>query len=250
MNMSRFLGDCPRKPVISIAGAGGKTSLMFFLAKSLSGPCIVTTTTKVGIQQITHADQCCTDAVFFAAPRSFAHVKTLWVSPSLEGKNQKISGFELQQFSQLAAVAHSAGFSIINEADGAAMRHLKAPAAHEPVIPPETNVLFYCCGLDTLGKPICSETVHRPEIYRRLTGAQADDLISEAQMIRLILHPQGGFKNCPPESKRIAVLNQADNSERLECGERISRALISAGIDAVWISCMNDQAKIIKGYLS
>ncbi len=43
-----------------------------------------------------------------------------------------------------------------------------------------------------------------------ITGTREGDFLDEAVIARVILHPQGGFKNAPAGCKRIAVLNQAD----------------------------------------
>ena len=42
--------------VTAIVGAGGKTSLMLYLARMVPRTCLITTTTKVGSDQILEAD--------------------------------------------------------------------------------------------------------------------------------------------------------------------------------------------------
>ena len=200
----------PEASVISIAGAGGKTTLMFRLAEMLPVPCVMTTTTKVGADQIRKADSTSTiDCIDGMIPG-----KKMWVTPSLAPVKGKIPGGTLVDFKKLAAFCAERGWGLVNEADGAACRHIKAPAAHEPVIPAESNVCVYAVGLDVLGKPVSDETVHRPEVFTRLTGTEADEAITAEAVLRLLEHPEGGLKGFPAGALRVVYLTHADPSDR------------------------------------
>ena len=211
----------PSHPVISIAGAGGKTTLMFALAKTLSGTVITTTTTKVGEHQIKSADM--------QIPLSdFPPTKTkkiIWVSPSLLPHNGKITGCGESEFTRLAAISARNNWPLIAETDGAAMRHIKAPAAHEPVIPPECNICFYLVGLDVLGLPLNAENVHRPDLFSEITGLKQGDSITTNSVIRLLEHPEGGLKNVPDNTLHLAYLTHADTKERKTAGQNIAEKL-------------------------
>lgn len=210
-------------PVISIAGAGGKTTLMFDLAKKFPGPVVMTTTTKVGAGQILKADICLELKNF--PPKNLFN--RMWVSPSLEAKDGKITGFTPEEFSTLSAICRNAGITLINEADGAAQKHIKAPAAHEPVIPEETNICIYAVGLDALGKPVNGEFVHRPEIFTKLTGLGNEEKIDTNSVIRLLEHAEGGLKNMPGQALRIAYLTHGNTPDRQKAGELIAAGLSS-----------------------
>ena len=211
----------PEYPVISIAGAGGKTTLMFSLAQNLPGTVVTTTTTKVGKTQITAANQQLTINNF---PPEHPQ-KIIWASPSLQPQNEKIIGCTTNEFSQLAKICKAQNWSIMAETDGAAQRHLKAPAAHEPVIPQESNVCFYVAGLDTINRPLNREFVHRPEIFSELTGLEPNKPITAEIIAKMMDHPQGGMKNTPSNALRIAYLTHADTDELIEAGLSISRLL-------------------------
>ena len=223
MDLSALINCLPDRPVISIAGAGGKTTLMFRLAEMLPGRCVMTTTTKVAFEQVQSVDVCCTLEDFPGCGEG----KKIWASPSLEPVEGKIHGCSFPEFSQLTALCAAEGFPLMNEADGAHCRHIKAPAAHEPMIPPESTVCIYGTGLDVLGKPVDGETVHRPEIFTELTGAQPGELIQPEHVLRLLEHPQGGLKGFPPDALKIVYLNHADTPERKAAGEWICERLQS-----------------------
>lgn len=211
----------PPHPVISIAGAGGKTTLMFSLAKDLPGTVVTTTTTKVGETQIRQADRQVTLDIFSPDLPG----KSIWVSPSVEPQNGKIIGCGKDEFAKLSSCCGKRNLTLIAETDGAACRHIKAPAAHEPNIPSECNVCFYLAGLDVLNRPVCPEIVHRPEIFSRLTNTGAGMPITVQSFINLFEHPEGGLKNIPGNAVKIACLTHADNKERTAAAEEISRHL-------------------------
>ncbi len=211
----------PHASVISLAGAGGKTTLMFRLSGLLAEDTVVTTTTKVGAGQIMYSDMQLTCDEFPPDRR----MKSIWVSPSLLPVNGKIGGCSLSEFSILADRCKANNFALINEADGAACRHIKAPADHEPVIPQETDVCIYLAGLDVLGSAVNSINVHRPELFSAVTDADPGDIITEKHIVRLYDHPLGGLKNMPGKALRIAYLTHADTPERIAAGQYIADAL-------------------------
>jgi probable selenium-dependent hydroxylase accessory protein YqeC len=222
--------------VTAIVGAGGKTSLMLYLARMVPRTCLITTTTKVGSDQILEADARFCYSEFLMRNTPVYPKRMIWVSPELSTSNTKISGFELDQFSEFAAVAKKRMLPVIVEADGAHMRHIKAPAQHEPVIPKETNFLLHVTGMDVLGKPADDQTVHRLPFFLDVTELREGDILNEESIIRLLLPPEGGFKNSPSVCKKIAVLNQVDTSDLMDAAYRISKVLLENGIDDVWIS--------------
>ena len=213
----------PDSPVISIAGAGGKTTLMFDLAKKFQAPAVLTTTTKVGADQITAADICMELSSF--PPREMK--SCMWISPSLVPQNGKILGCNIEEFSRLAALCREAHIPLVNEADGAAHRHIKAPGDNEPVIPKESDICIYVAGLDVLGKPMNCETVHRPEIFSSLTGLSEGDIINSDSIIRLLEHPKGGLKNIPEHAVKIVYLTHVNSRELLQTAEHIASKIKS-----------------------
>lgn len=221
LSLNELAEKIPDTSIISLSGAGGKTTLMFRLAKLLKGPVAATTTTKVGADQIMMADMQITCVQF---PPEVS-VKTTWVSPSLIPENGKIHGCSPSEFSRLAEQCITNGYSLINEADGAARRHIKAPGEFEPVIPPETNVCIYLVGLDVLGVTVNSENVHRPEILSQITGAEIGSNITAEHILKLFDHSNGGLKNMPSGSFHIAYLTHADTTERISAGQFIAESL-------------------------
>ena len=214
--------------VVSLVGAGGKTSLMFRLARELrnSGTTVLTTTTtkilKPSKDQSPHvilspfADQILEQAQIQL--HRHRHVSAAAAHrPSAPGK---LKGFPPEVIDEL----HAAGIFdwILVEADGAAGRSLKAPAPHEPVIPTSTGWVIGLVGMKAVGKPLTGKYVFRANLYAELTGLRPGQPVSEASVATVLADAAGIMKGSPPAAKRIAFLNMADRRGRLTNARRIA----------------------------
>ena len=90
---------------------------------------------------------------------------------------------------------------------------LKAPEAHEPVIPECSDLVVGVIGLDALGKPADADTVHRLEAFLRISGLSEGESIGEQALKALAGHPEGLFKGSPESARRVAFHNKADLGE-------------------------------------
>jgi probable selenium-dependent hydroxylase accessory protein YqeC len=96
------------------------------------------------------------------------------------------------------------------EADGAAGLPVKAPAAHEPVIPASTTLVVAMMGLDAMGRRLVPGEVFRPDAVEEVTGLKAGEKLNSSSLAGIFLHPKGLFKGTPDSAKRIAFLNKVD----------------------------------------
>jgi probable selenium-dependent hydroxylase accessory protein YqeC len=220
--------------VVSLVGAGGKTSLMFRLAEELSGAgetVLTTTTTRIMMPTREQSSQVILatspEAVLSSARRLL--LKSLHVSaasPRPQDVPGKITGFLPQHIDRLWA---SGLFRwILVEADGAAQKPLKAPADHEPVLPLSSCFVIGVVGLRVLGKPLDKNRVFRPEHYARITGLLPGAPVTEASIAAAALHENGIFKDAPARSRRILFLNGADYPEGQAAGRAVAAILLSA----------------------
>ncbi|MBT7954893.1 MAG: putative selenium-dependent hydroxylase accessory protein YqeC, partial [Rhodospirillaceae bacterium] len=125
-------------------------------------------------------------------------------------------------------VKHNGPFDrILVEADGSARRPLKAPAAHEPVVPSGSDAMIIVAGLNGIGQPLDSDHLFRPEIWQQLTDDKAGKPITARAIAQALQHPEGLVKGCPPGAAKILFLNQADTPDRLEAARDILQQLAS-----------------------
>ncbi len=216
--------------VISLVGAGGKTSLMFRLARELSrqgAPVLSTTTTKI----YTPSRQQSPVVMIPRSAETFAIEASgiLKQNPHISGGSRlipfqnKLKGFRPET---IDAIWRSGTFRwIVVEADGAAGKPLKAPAAHEPVIPQCTKWVIGVVGLEAVGKPLTKRWVFRPEMVSKITGMAQGASISESTIADAFSHVNGIMKGFPTQAKRFVFLNQAESEERLAAGRLIAKMI-------------------------
>lgn len=92
------------------------------------------------------------------------------------------------------------------EADGARGALLKAPDAHEPMIPACVDGVVVVANRDVIGQPLARPRVHRPEIVARLAGLALGEVMTPQAFMRVITHPKGGLKSLPPNAVRGLLL--------------------------------------------
>ena len=216
--------------VISLVGAGGKTSLMFGLARELSmaGETVLTTTTTKIFEPSSDQSSCVvlsesvTHILERAGELSDKHLHVTAAARKMPDKG-KLIGLRPEIIADLRAAGMFRW--IIVEADGAAGRPLKAPAAHEPVTPDCTDLQIGIVGLNGVGRPLTDRLVFRDKLFAELTGLVPGANISEDAVADVLVHKNGIFKDTPAGAMRIAFFNQADIGENLEAGRRIARIL-------------------------
>ena len=166
--------------VISIVGAGGKTTLVHKLAREYhrSGKgVLVTTTTHMYVEADT--DLSCD---FFALRDKI--IKDGYCMAGQKISEQKISeqskpkmcGLPYDLLDKLIKDMPQALDYVIIEADGAKHHSLKYPAADEPVIYPGTTDVIIVLGTWEKGRS-CKDVVFRYELMQKELGTAADAVV-------------------------------------------------------------------------
>ncbi len=216
--------------VISLVGAGGKTSLMFKLAHelALAGESVLTTTTTKIYQPLPEQStnlilSGSVSGMLDKAQETLKHHCHITAAAEKISDQRKLRGFT-PEFIEAVWNRHLFRWILV-EADGAAGRPLKAPAEHEPVIPACTSQVVGIVGLNGAGKPLTDQWVFRPERFVQLSGLTYGSAVTEAAIVAAFVHEKGVFKNAPGAAVRIAFCNQADVPRNLAAGRQIARAL-------------------------
>lgn len=224
-----------KRGVVSIVGAGGKTTLMLHLARQLSRagyPVLVTTTTKLYAPSPDQVPVCllAEDASDLIRQWMALSPPPPWVMAASgilpESRPEKLIGFPPGAIDRLSA-AHIFRWILV-EADGAAGRSLKAPADHEPVIPESSGAVIAVAGLDVIGKPLHDAHVFRAARFARLTGLAMGDPVTAASVAAAVLHPEGLFKGSPDSAQKIVYLNKAEGQTRRSAGREMAAILAAA----------------------
>jgi probable selenium-dependent hydroxylase accessory protein YqeC len=237
------------REVVSLVGGGGKTTLMYALGRELSSDgrgIILTTTTKIlepepspfliqflsndlgkikkRVAENIHRRRCLLIARERLPSGKLAGIPSEWVEELF-----RMDGVSI----------------IVNEADGAAGRPLKAPRAGEPVVPGNTTLLVPVIGIDGLGRPLDEAWVFRSAIASRLLDLPPGSVVTEEVIARLMTE---SIKNSPPGARIVPVINKTDLPGGLEKAQRLARCLLStdrSGIRRVLL-CRLQQTPAVK----
>ncbi|MBU0463846.1 MAG: putative selenium-dependent hydroxylase accessory protein YqeC [Proteobacteria bacterium] len=216
--------------IISIIGAGGKTSLMFRLAKELESfgkSVLTTTTTKIFMptpdqSPFTIIDRSIDEFVKKSDVRlkSYLHFSA---GAKYDLATGKLKGFAPDSIDQLWQA--SLFDWIIVEADGARQKPLKSTASHEPVVPKATTHLILVAGLDAIGKPFDETHVHRAKLFSKNTGLPLGGTMDEQSMATSIAIEIKKAGHLSHPSTNFVILNKADNPDKISSGQKIAQLL-------------------------
>jgi probable selenium-dependent hydroxylase accessory protein YqeC len=218
------------REVISLAGAGGKTTSMFCLAKELflAGKKVVTTTTTKILEPASgetvslfvNLDEEELQEFVLTDLDEYRHI-TIARERLESGKLKGVSSDLVNDFWSSNEIDY-----IIIEADGAAGRPVKAPREGEPVIPSSTTLVVAILGVDGVEMGVNEENVFQVERVSKLTGIPIGKKMTDEAMAILMTHPEGIFKGTPSSSRVIAFLNKVDIPNGVVKGKGIARKII------------------------
>jgi len=217
--------------VISLVGGGGKTTLMFALARELAsgGKSVITTTTTKILEPspaeapllLLEADEEQMVRALLQKVDKYRHI-TLAREKLSSGKLNGVSPELVAKLAELKRVSY-----IIVEADGAAHKSLKAPNPTEPVIPYNTSLVIPLVGIDAVGCRLTEEDVFRPEIVSRLLGLPLGEIIPAEAIASLITHPKGIIKGSPPQARIVPFINKVDLDGGLSKGRDLANKILA-----------------------
>jgi probable selenium-dependent hydroxylase accessory protein YqeC len=216
------------REVVSLVGGGGKTTLMFLLGKTLSAQghrVITTTTTKIfeprhGETPFLSLGE--DEGTVLLRVEHYGHVTV--ASHRVPGG--KVQGITVRQAD---ALWDSGRIDyLVNEADGAAQRPLKAPESYEPVIPDCTSVVVALVGADAFNARLDENTVFRSRAFSRLTGLPLGAHLTYETIALIFTHEAGLAKGAPRSARIVPFVNKTDLDQALQRGREFGKVLLDA----------------------
>ena len=207
--------------IVSLVGGGGKTTLLYAMARHCAAKgwrVLVSTTTHIQRPECNWA-------------RAEAQRNALWRAGMFVVAGAPAEPNKLTQPPELQAWMAEAD-AVFLEADGAKRLPCKAPAAHEPVLLPESDIVLAVAGLSAMERPL-REVCFRLENACALLGVGPETPLTPELLAKLLASDAGGRKNVDAR-KFYAVLNQADTPARQAAGETTQEILQTQyGVTAV-----------------
>ena len=210
----------PEHAVVSVVGAGGKTSLIFAWARELAsaGKNVVITTT-------TH---------MYRPERMEEDGIRIVVSDDPE-RPDKVSAPPAEVLDSLRDTADV----VLIEADGSRRMPLKWPADREPVIPDYTDVTVCVAGLSALGRRTADVVYNAeglPDVLKRETA--------DMNLIHAIVSSRDGGQKGVRGDYRVFMNQVDDDIDRLAAAYRMQQIFAVMGIQSAWGTLMPEEPKI------
>lgn len=211
--------------VICITGAGGKTSLMFFLAEKLSkkGKVLITTTTKIYIPEKNSFEKMYIDNLVVKGDN-----KNIFI----EGKStlgNKIIGIS---YKEIEKRKENYDYILI-EADGAKEKILKGWNEKEPCIPEIATMTIGIVNIKSIGKRVEEENIHRLDLFCRLTKGKKGELIN-LELLENYIKTGNFFKDS--NFQNIIYLNGVETLEELKMSMKLGEKIKDLYFGSIWDS--------------
>lgn len=218
--------------IISVVGAGGKTSLIMYLAKSLKGRVVVSASTKMFLPD---EEWPC----FINEPVEWSSNDEVVVAANAVN-NLKIQG--LNDYTCQSGCDY-----YLIEADGSKTLKLKGWADNEPVITDTTTRTIGIIDMTSIGMPVNEDTIFRLETYLEMTDKTEN--ITLQNIIDIILHKNGLFKNS--KGRRILLLNKVETEELKSMAEDLVDQLekIINPIDEIIVGSIKNEEGYLRGIM-
>lgn len=163
------------KGITAILGSGGKTTLAHFLAETLDGTVIFTTTTRIFPSESLKVYVGNDEKELINLLK--IHKKICLGQRADKGKLQQ-SPIPMSRLAQLADY-------VLVEADGSKGLPIKAHRDFEPVIPPDTGLRILVVGASGFGQPI-QAACHCPQLFADLANCPVTQAVTAKNLATII----------------------------------------------------------------
>lgn len=203
--------DINKVDIISIVGAGGKTSLMYsassFISKNYK--VLITTTTKIYLPSEF-------DKILILENSSKKDIKKfcendqngIYVIGKSISEENKLNGLNFNDLDNLIKY-----FDIVFiESDGSRRKSLKGWNENEPVIYPKSTKTIGVLDIKTVGIKINEKNIHRVEDFKKITNS--NQFVSIDNLIEVIYSKNGLFKNYVGD--KVLFINKVEEKKDFE----------------------------------
>lgn len=202
-----------RPRIISVVGAGGKTTLIYRLAEELKRKglrVLITTTTKMyvpkrrfiswesGIGEEGDKGKQESAKQMEEKIRVKLHEEGIVVVGRILNGEEKFTGISEKVRSILPNLCDV----LLVEADGARQKPVKVPAEHEPVLFPASDLVIGVLGMNSVGQRIL-KAAHRPEDVAAFLNTSVKHRITEEDLEKIAESPLGLKKGVDCEFEAV-----------------------------------------------
>ncbi|MCK8817587.1 selenium cofactor biosynthesis protein YqeC [Natroniella sulfidigena] len=227
--------------VVSIVGAGGKTSTLVRLLEELKElytcKIIATTTTKMLFSELEgKVDSLLISDQFNQLAQEVDNFEKRLVGLAKKvTKEGKLIGLDQEWLDRLAELKSES--ILLVEADGAACRDFKIPNSQEPVVAESTDLLVIMVGMRIVGCELNAENLHRVGLLNKISNDFEIGQPITIDLIEQVLLAQEGYdlSGQQKKSRVVVILNQVGEMDRPCEATRLAQRLARAGVEEVMI---------------
>jgi probable selenium-dependent hydroxylase accessory protein YqeC len=219
MIISRIL-ELKKGSMVSIVGAGGKSTLMYTIAEELRKDfkVLITTTTKIFVpnkEQFDFIEIGNSINEYFHSSKS-----GIYVNGSSVNLENKLIGIETQILEGILSYYDY----ILVESDGSKRKDIKGWNDKEPVICKDTTKTIGVLSIESIGKEINEDNVHRVQQFTKITDSYEGQSINKEHIVALIFHNHGLFKNSV--GQKILFINKVESEEEIKLAHELASLII------------------------
>lgn len=229
------------KNVISVVGAGGKTSTIKSLSRKFSenNSILISTTTKMSLPNKEDYDYLMiknsTNKYILKDKNDLQYEllenidklkgKITYYLPRINSNKNKFMHISENEIGELKEV-----FDVIFlESDGAKGKTLKANKKKEPVISKYSAYTIAILDLSSVGLKINDDNIYNVKKFMKITDTNINDSVNLTHIYKIIMDKNGLFKNSV--GKKILILNKIRNNKSdMEKIAKIKRYLANEDI--------------------
>ena len=232
--------------VVCLVGAGGKKSTIYQLARRCSGRVGITATAHIEPFPRDYARNAvvCEDAIVARVCAAASTQRRLAFAKPCPNPG-RLLGVTIDELDE---IWRKAGFDLcLVKADGARGRILKAPAAHEPAVPPCATTVIPVVSARAFGQVVTDRIAHRPELVAAVCGLDAGEAFAPEHLARLLASPEGSLRGTGA-ARVVPLINMVDDDELAALARRAAlRALALTGrFDRVVLASMKRPDPIVE----
>ncbi|WP_319370696.1 selenium cofactor biosynthesis protein YqeC [uncultured Ilyobacter sp.] len=207
--------------IISIIGAGGKTTFLFRLAdelREMGKKVLVTTTTRVYMPPKDCYDELCLDKSELLLKSSELKDGVVVAGSGVSQEN-KLLALDQEAINKVKSCYDY----ILIEADGSRRKPLKGWRDNEPVVIDSTTKTIAVVDIRGVGVTANSYTVHNFELFKELTGIEDGEVVTSKHMIKMITGKKGLLHKGIGEE--ILYFNKVEDEEDIKKFKEVSSGI-------------------------
>lgn len=228
------------KEMVCFMGAGGKSSLMQKLAPEHvrnGRRVLVTTSARMFARQLRELGELILEPDCHKLLRELESSlleNDLLAAGSGLTDNDKVTGLSKDCLDFL--FSRNLFDSILVEADGSRGKSFKAPAEHEPVLPPSCTTVIPVVGIDILGRPLTEEFVHRHDLVSQIARQDIGSEVTGETVLKVIRYYRVLAEKVSGSISIVPVINKADSEDMAGLAKELAFRMFSGNIRRVLVT--------------